>query len=815
MASMEESADTEGVNSVQDDDRVSVKSSAESNGKTQSNGAVKEKPGMLKTFRDSIRRAGVKSPLSPNSKGSKVTPVSDTGKPNDDPGTLAASPGLGASSPVTSPVTSPLKTIGGLFQKKEENNTNSSPPATKKPLSHSRTRSDPTAAFGDSLMKKGASLRRSLRDWSKVNQKTPKQESLIPVSEVTVEEKKEEEIEWEEIEESYTLPEIPPTPLSVMQINKLIEMEVLEEAHLNLLSLRQEFQQEQRSEEVSSSELAKKEKDLSLLYANLREKVKTIVRDSSSLPSRNKGLLVHVARIIQEEEKRRGDPGSVAGSGSWREAWREAVNEGVQAKLGSVHLDRREQNASWLAVHLGLLGKAIVEDLESVKRDLRWSYPPSFNVFSSYVRCYDGAVGQHLKKLQQQATDLREYYALLDWIINKYQSERIMGSPTLRPEMESESPALSLEDGFVEQLKGKYCSQVQEDMRSSLDKMLQIECDLWSKRMSPEMDEEFLNSEIHYDIWTRVKSNVLTSRALDAHLELKVTCSCLEELKQFPKRFETEFRRYCSCAEIAPPLWHEYQITYINSFAALKQHMEDYRSSCPAQEEHFSREVNSLIQRLVQGLEDQYKNDSKPYLRRMMTRKWLTSDDDFRQLHSQTEHLSKHCALMRPPHAQAFASGLHYYMAKEYVSQLMKNNYSCKNRKHEKAARKIREQWAELRELFEDMKSTHDWLHPVGDQLSDIIGQKNKRHIKNHLQPLVEHYPDISKKHLAAVLYFRGLTRGRERQLILQRLMQLKRTAKAVGDNSRPLFGAMPVTVNTDCLADIPFSCLAFLLPDN
>lgn len=208
-----------------------------------------------------------------------------------------------------------------------------------------------------------------------------------------------------------------------MQIHRLIEMEVLEEAHLNLLSLRQEFEREreQCAEEDSPVELAKKEKDLSLLYGTLRDKVKTIVRDSSSLPSRNKELLVHVVRVIQEEERREGDPGGLTGPGGWREAWREAVSEGVQAKLRSVHLDEREQNSSWLAVHLGLLGKAIVEDLGSVKKDLRGSYPPSYGVFGTYVSCYHGAVGQHLKRLQQRVTELKDYYALLDWIINRYQ----------------------------------------------------------------------------------------------------------------------------------------------------------------------------------------------------------------------------------------------------------------------------------------------------------------------------------------------------------------------------------------------------------
>lgn len=195
-----------------------------------------------------------------------------------------------------------------------------------------------------------------------------------------------------------------------MQINKLIETGMLEEAHLNLLAMRQEFQQErEQCAEDSPMELAKKEKDLNLLYGELRKKISAIVRDS------NKELPGSMARIIQEEEKRSEEPGGL--QGSWMEAWREAVREGVRVKVESVPL---EQNSSWLAVHLGRMGKAIVEDLENVKGVLRWCYPPSFKVFSTYVKSYHEVAGQHLKKLEQQVTELKDLYALLDWIINGY-----------------------------------------------------------------------------------------------------------------------------------------------------------------------------------------------------------------------------------------------------------------------------------------------------------------------------------------------------------------------------------------------------------
>uniref|UniRef100_A0A3P9HMM1 Exocyst complex component 3-like 4 n=1 Tax=Oryzias latipes TaxID=8090 RepID=A0A3P9HMM1_ORYLA len=572
---------------------------------------------------------------------------------------------------------------------------------------------------------------------------------------------------------------------AVMEINKLIEMEVLEEAHLNLLALRLELQKEQEAGvEDCSTKVAQKQKDLSLLYRDLRSKIHEIVRDSSTRPARNKGLLVPVARIIQEEEKRAGEPGGLPDS--WFEAWKDAVRDSVQVKVDSVDLEPREQNVSWLAVHLGKLGNAIVEDLENVRRELRWSYPRTFKVFSTYVKSYHRVVGQHLKKLEQQSTELKDLYALL---------ERIMGSLSLQPDMNGESTDLQLESDFLKQLKDK------EDVRIFLEGVIKVENEsVWSVSKELEMEDDFLCSPFPMDIWTKVKSSIVNSKQLDVNLEQEVTQTCLEELQNFPK-FEEEFR--CHCSAIQPQsLWTKYHVAYINSFTALK-HMDGYHGSCPREVEAFKGEVASLTVRLMRSLEDQFKQDVKLYLRRMVTRKWLTNEDDFHQLLSRTERLS-----------QEFASRLHYHVVREYVGQLMKKSYSCKNRKHEKAAAKISKQTGALRDLFSSMNSSMEWLHPVGEDLSTIIGLKNKADIKHHLQPLLEHYPDF-KKHLVAVLFFRGDLGRREHQLILQRLTDLKKGGSGSSCNrSRVLFGDMPVTTNTNCLPGLPFSCLSRILPD-
>ncbi|XP_036398952.1 exocyst complex component 3-like protein 4 [Megalops cyprinoides] len=780
------------------------------NGEAQADGTGKreKKMGKMMSFRESMRLIKEKSPLTSNNRSSKEilnteralersnsasTPEKDTPAP----ASPRPSPG--------SPMLSPVKALMGVFKKEGDSAEGS--PQTRKTHGHSRSQSDPTLAVSNVPSKSG--IRRSL--WLSKKEKVPKQEPLQPVSEVA----SEKSLETAGVEETYTIPEIPLTPLSVMQINKLIEMEVLEEAHLNLLSLREELRREQEAggDAASTMDLVNKQKDLDLLYRALRDKVKDIVRDSSKLPSRNKELLVHVARIIQEEEKREGSSGS--GQGGWMDTWKEAVLEGVRAKIGSVHLDSREQNTSWLAVHLGLLGTAIVEDLENVKNELKDSYPPSFDVFNTYVDCYHQAIAQHLKKILQLKLDSKDLYALLDWIINRYESEKIMGSVTLQPDMREDNKALSLEHGFLDRIKTTYFERLKEDVRTNLGNLVKLECDdMWKERKRPSIDEGFYHSEIPIDILTVIKPYVVNSKRIDPNLEKKVVCACSEELKGFPQRFEAAFRQQ-SETWTDHSLQAEYEITYINSFTALKEQMEVFRDSSPEQVEQLGKEMEAVVSRLGQCLLERYKAEIRPFLRRMMTRKWLSTDEDFKGIVNSTKRLSNLCGGMKPPYVQTFVNEVQYYVVKEYISQLMKNNYSCKNGKNVDAAAKMKNQWEELQGLFEELKSTSDWLEPIGEHLCNIIGQKNKKEIKNSLQPLLRDYPDFSKKHLAAVLSFRGMVRGRERQLILRRVRELKQSAGDSGDVSRALFSDMQVTVNTDCLARVPFFCLPPCLSDS
>ncbi|XP_057198886.1 exocyst complex component 3-like protein 4 [Triplophysa rosa] len=571
----------------------------------------------------------------------------------------------------------------------------------------------------------------------------------------------------EEITEIFQIKdtEIPSKPCSVSQIREYIKTDELKQAYVNLLSLRLDIQQKRGALEEGASDvdLVNKETDIRMLFDTLKNKIADIVR-SSTLQSVNKELLAQVVTIVLEENKK-----SEMMLG-WMEMWRNAVRDGVRDTLKKVHLDKPEQNTSWLAVHLGLLGKAVEDDLKRVKAELHSSYPKDFNVFETYVSCYNEVVEEHSKELLEKVTEAKDYYTLLDFIIHRYPSD-----------LRTEQGAVKLEQDFLNKIKNAYFDRVMEDFKAALKNIIILERDeVWKTKKTPDRtDDGFLTSHVNMDICQLIASYSRQLIEIDEnHGKLFVRFS-LEELHQFHKRFEEEFRQHTRSLLTSDLLdlylWVNYHITYINTFLLLKEQMQCYRESCLTEVVQLEKDVDEVTQRLRQTLMDHFKTDIKPYINGMMTKKWIKTDEDFTEVTSRIESYSGLCKSMRNPASQIFVNDVHYYVIKEYVAQLMKKKYSCKNTKNEEAADKMRTQWKELRKLFQEMGSSLDWLYPLGNYVSDIIGMENEKSIKDILHPLVSDYPDISKKQMSAVLYFRDNGFSLERHQVINQFNLIKR----------------------------------------
>ncbi|XP_056615981.1 exocyst complex component 3 [Triplophysa dalaica] len=581
----------------------------------------------------------------------------------------------------------------------------------------------------------------------------------------------------QEITEIFQIKEthIPSKPCSVLQIREYIKTDELKKAYVNLLSLRLDIEQKRGALEEGASDvdLVNKETDISMLFDTLKNKIADIVR-SSTLPSINKELLGQVVTIVLEEKKK-----SEMMMG-WMEMLRNAVRDGVRDSLKKVPLDKPEQNTSWLAVHLGLLGKAIEDDLKRVTSELLSSYPKDFNVFETYVSCYHEVAEEHLKEILEKVTDAKDYKTLLDFIIRSCPGD-----------LRTDQGAVTLDQDFLKKIKSAYCDRLMENFKAELENIINLERDkVWKMKKTPNTtDEGFLTSQFNMEICQMTASYAQQLKEIDEdHGKMFVRFS-LEEIHEFHKRFEEEFREHTRSLLTSDLLdlylWVNYHITYINTFLLLKEQMQCYRESCLTQVVQLEKDMDEVTQRLRQTLMEHFKTDIKPYINGMMTKKWIKTDEDFTEVTSRIESYSGLCKSMRKPASQSFVNDVHYYVIKEYVSQLMKKKFSCKNSKNEEAADKMRTQWKELRKLFEEMGSSLDWLYPLGNYLSDIIGMENEKSIKDILHPLVSDYPDISKKQMSAVLYFRDNGFSLERHQVINQFNLLKRdTANIIHEHS-------------------------------
>ncbi|KAI5108109.1 exocyst complex component 3-like protein 4, partial [Silurus meridionalis] len=555
----------------------------------------------------------------------------------------------------------------------------------------------------------------------------------------------------------FTCNSLPSTPLSVMEINNLIETKDLKEAYLNILALQNEVQCEQK--EASSVKLDKKKTDLNLLYNNLKNKLTEIVCQSCSKPSCDKELTVLVAGIIEDKEKREGN---VDGLEGWRDVWQIAIQKGVKETLGK--MNSTEQKVSCMKEHLELLGKNIVELLRMVKEEILNLYPPSFPVFRTYASSCHEFVGEHLKMLLGRITELKDYNAMLDFVLNCYHSEMILGSPSLQPEMK-EPKSFTLSVDLLEQIKKAYCNCLQETVHAFLGNIIKAEQEeVWKKKVTPKRTEDglFIISEVNTVVFELIRKYSDDCANIDENLEKMAIGKCMETLRQFPKRFVEEFSKQCqpllNSDLLDCCLWAEYHIAYINSFSSLKENIEGYKNKCREQVEELVSELDGLTDCLRQALLKQFMVEIEPYLFDLMTRNWLNTDNDFNELVNRIETFSGYKKLMRKIPAQSFANDVHYYVVKKYISELLKNKYSCKGKKNEMAAAKINEQWTELKKLFCDMGSSLDWLHSLGYKISEIIEQEDEKNMKKVLTALVENYPDIRQAQ-SLILYICSLNR--------------------------------------------------------
>ncbi|XP_068803243.1 exocyst complex component 3-like protein 4 [Struthio camelus] len=578
----------------------------------------------------------------------------------------------------------------------------------------------------------------------------------------------------EEIGKTIELEPIKGKPLSVMEINELIQKRQLLEAFASIKYLEDEVIAERDADRYKDNpqEFARKSKDVNLLYNSITSTIQSIVVGTLEHPTVEETMLASLVTLIANEEAAHPNPRDTSGSGSdvlgtprkWREEWREAVNESARKRVLSVPMASKEEDNSWLDLHLGFLRKQLSEDLLKVKFAVKKCYPEDYRVCDVYVEAFHKAIASHLQDLSQRPLEFNEFYALLDWLANTYLSELLLGHPDLKPEVKTENLSLLLTPADWDKLKNDYINSIKGKIKSYFGNILKLEItEKWEKQVQPEVRENLYNSSLSFDIQTIIAEHMKASRAISRSLEMKTLDLCLAELHEFIPRFGEEFMEWNASQD--SPIFAPYFAAYINSFHDLVSGLQTVFK------------VNTeKLQNVLAALTKNFRNDffhklrtkTEPLFKKILTKDWILATEKPDSLASAVSQFSEHLQHMKEPVGQELLCDVHKYVVREYITQVIKPRQKMKGEKRKQVSERMNQEAKILNNMLIDQGSTSDWLLPAIHHIANIVGEKKKDKLKAYVMELCQDYPDIRKEHIMAILRLRGLGQAKRELIIRQ-----------------------------------------------
>ncbi|KAM6130911.1 exocyst complex component 3-like protein 4 [Pterocles gutturalis] len=578
----------------------------------------------------------------------------------------------------------------------------------------------------------------------------------------------------EEISEKIAAAEpIQGKPLSVMEINELIQKRQLLEAFASVRYLEDETIAERDAEKYKDNpqEFVRKCKDVDLLYNSITNMIQSIVVGTLEHPTVEDTMLTSLVSLIAHEEAAHPNAHNAAGPGSdllgtprkWREEWREAINESARKRVQVIPMASKEEESSWLDLHLGFLQKQLSKDLLKIKLSVKKCYPEEYQVCDMYLEAFHKAIGSHLQDLSQRPLEFNELYTLLNWVANTYRSEHFLGHPDLKPEVKTENLSLLLTPADWDKLKNNYITSAKGKIKSYFGNILRLEVtEKWEKEVHPEVKENLYHSSLSFDIQTIIGEHMKISGEISRSLGTKMLELCLTELHEFIPRFGEEFVAWSTAQD--SPIFPPYFAAYINSFHEL---VSGLQTVFKVNTEELQKILAALTRNFTNIFLNKLRTKTQPRLKKILTKDWILATERPDSLASVVSQFSKHLQHMRDPLGQELLRDVHKYVVREYIIQVIKPRRKMNGEKRQQVSEKMNWEARILNNMLIDQGSDSDWLLPAIYHIANIIGEKKKDKIKEYVKDLCQDYPDIRKQHILAVLALRGL--GRTRRAVIFR----------------------------------------------
>nr|XP_057933597.1 tumor necrosis factor alpha-induced protein 2 isoform X2 [Doryrhamphus excisus] len=518
-------------------------------------------------------------------------------------------------------------------------------------------------------------------------------------------------------------------------------------------------------------------KDLDTLVADrkaLEDAVKKTLRGSLGPDQADTAALKSAVVFMRQEddqdrlwEQRGGTPPPWRLS-NWWEVHEKTLRALVEERMDALTTPPAGlQGQSSIQLDVNGMGRQLRQDLRLVVQQVKKCYPQSVNICQLYADLYHQTFSTRLRKLADFGLDDQDSTFLLRWV-NEYYPQLLQGLH-LDGDIRTDVLQELLPEDLLSPLKEQYLSRQERELTTYIGRVLDEAQEVWTKGEDPPSEDGCFVSPMAYDVIQLVNGIVTAAQKVVGDLQKAQSLTCpLQNLLHRFRTFQAEIIKRNKANSVTFVKANLGCVAQFRDFLVTKSRLfpGEVQERCLSVLADMTRSAHEYL------LSSVHKN-LKPHYRKLGTYVWLTKSpfDDLQV------RLEEEMTLLRGTsesgHRELIGQ-LHREVAKDYVRRLLKGDLKLKDKEQQhRAGTKMKENAGSLHYLFTKHGSKEAWLKEVLSMIAGVLELQDLPAIQVQVASLGTTFPDLSEKHVMALLKLKNNLSKEDRNNIMAVLEEI------------------------------------------
>ncbi|XP_043998796.1 tumor necrosis factor alpha-induced protein 2 [Gambusia affinis] len=470
---------------------------------------------------------------------------------------------------------------------------------------------------------------------------------------------------------------------------------------------------------------------------------------------------------------------------SWKELHDSTLRGLVESRMDNPSVAPAGQpGQSSIQLDIQGMGRQLKDDLLLVVNVLKSCYPPEANICQFYARLYHQSLSARLRKIVEFVLDDRDCTFILRWVNEFYPG--ILKKPELASEIDSAALGQLLPRDLLDNLEEQYLTTQETELSVYMNNALEEERKKLTKGEQPPTEDGCFTCPLAHDVIPIINGMVTVTETVTGSQQKaqRITRQLTDMLQRF-KAFQDDIIKQKSKPHVKATLGC---VEQFRDVLQRKSHLfpDDVQETCLTI-------LSDMRQSARTCLLSSVHKSLKPQYQKLGTGDWLKKKLVFEKLLSSLENSIQDLEGLAPSCYQAVIGDLHQEVTQEYVKRLLRGEVKLKDREHQQRAfDTVMDNAESLHKLFTSMGSQEEWLKEILTNMAEVLKLQDVPALQMQIVSLGHTYPDLSEKHVSALLKLKSNLSKEDRHKVKATLSDTRKESSQ-GAEFRPFFSKVVV----------------------